>query len=164
MPAHNKAILADIFNLKLDPKKCHAETNKSGCLVDKSAKSKLEPVQKVASSVVASVTNHISLNEELTITAEIKNGLQFAPATEVTKTSELLENAPYVLPTVLEAIESVKTIAAIEVVEAAAAVETVKVIETVEAVETTAAVEVVNSITPKQKKQDKTSRLINNKK
>ena len=149
MPAHNKAILADIFNLKLDPKKCHTETNKSGRLVDKSVKSKLEPVRKVASSVVASVTNHISLNEELTITAEIKNGLHFAPATEVTKTSELLENAPYVLPTVLEAIE---------------AVETVKVIETVEAVETTAAVEVVNSITPKQKKQDKTSRLINNKK
>lgn len=161
MPAHNKAILADIFNLKLDPKKCHTETNKSGRLVDKSAKSKLEPVRKVASSVVASVTNHISLNEELTITAEIKNGLQFAPATEVTKTSELLENAPYVLPTVLEAIESVETITAIEVVEAVAAV---KVIETVEAVETTAAVEVVNSITPKQKKQDKTSRLINNKK
>ena len=161
MPAHNKAILADIFNLKLDPKKCHTETNKSGRLVDKSAKSKLEPVRKVASSVVASVTNHISLNEELTITAEIKNGLQFAPATEVTKTSELLENAPYVLPTVLEAIESVETITAIEVVEAVAAV---KVIETVEAVETTVAVEVVNSITPKQKKQDKTSRLINNKK
>lgn len=161
MPAHNKAILADIFNLKLDPKKCHTETNKSGRLVDKSAKSKLEPVRKVASSVVASVTNHISLNEELTITAEIKNGLQFAPATEVTKTSELLENAPYVLPTVLEAIESVETITAIEVVEAVTAV---KVIETVEAVETTAAVEVVNSITPKQKKQDKTSRLINNKK
>ena len=161
MPAHNKAILADIFNLKLDPKKCHTDTNKSGRLVDKSAKSKLEPVRKVASSVVASVTNHISLNEELPITAETKNGLQFAPATEVTKTSELLENAPYVLPTVLEAIESVETITAIEVVEAVAAV---KVIETVEAVETTAAVEVVNSITPKQKKQDKTSRLINNKK
>lgn len=161
MPAHNKAILADIFNLKLDPKKCHTETNKSGRLVDKSAKSKLDLERKVASSAVAFVTNHISLNEELTITAEIKNGLHFALATEVTKTSEILENASYVLPTALETVEVVAAIEATETVEAVTAIE---VIETVEVVKTVAASEVINSIMPKQKKQDKTSRLTNNKK
>lgn len=84
MPAP-RAVLNDIHDLKLDPKKVHRSTNKAGRLLTKIADEK-KPVEKPGLVFVEKVEVPVAIEEK--VSEEVANSEQVSQTAEETKPAE----------------------------------------------------------------------------